>query len=149
MEEVKAPQDASALEQATLKNTKPFMFKDMTVAAKVVKVYDGDTCTCVFDTLGSGLYRHQIRLTGVDTAELKSKDPDVKALALRTRDFVADLILNKIVKLQCEGSDKYGRILGVIHIGETCINTLLIEKKLALPYDGGKKKEFLVADSAD
>jgi endonuclease YncB( thermonuclease family) len=131
-----------SLSAATLKNTKVFGFKDFTVDAKVVKVYDGDTCTCVFDTFGMGLYRHQIRLNGIDTAEIKSKDADVKALALRTRDFVADLILNKIVQLTCEGSDKYGRILGIIRIDGVCINNLLIEKKMALPYDGGTKTQF-------
>ena len=131
-----------SLLSATLKNTKVFGFKDFTVDAKVVKVYDGDTCTCVFDTFNMGLYRHQIRLNGIDTAEIKSKDADVKALALRTRDFVADLILNKIVQLTCEGSDKYGRILGIIRIDGVCVNDLLIEKKMALPYDGGTKTAF-------
>ena len=141
-EQSPAAKNDAALLSATLKNTKVFGFKDFTVDAKVVKVYDGDTCTCVFDTFNMGLYRHQIRLNGIDTAEIKSKDADVKALALRTRDFVADLILNKIVQLTCEGSDKYGRILGIIRIDGVCINDLLIEKKMALPYDGGTKTLF-------
>jgi micrococcal nuclease len=147
-ESVSAKHDLSLLD-ATLKNTKVFGFKDFTVDAKVVKVYDGDTCTCIFDTFGMGLYRHQIRLNGIDTAEVKSKDADVKALALRTRDFVADLILNKIVQLTCEGSDKYGRILGIIRIDGVCVNDLLIEKKMALPYDGGTKTAFDANPNAD
>ena len=142
----------AALEDATYKSTKPFAF-ETTVRAKVVKVYDGDTCTCVFDTFGLGLFRHQIRLSGVDTPELKSKNPDEKAAAILVRDFVAGLILGKIVDLKCEGSDKYGRILGTITVQAMpeapaiCINTLLVEKKMARSYDGGTKQEFAKAEA--
>lgn len=135
------------LDNATWKNTKPFTFKDITVNAKVIKVYDGDTCTCVFDTFGLGLYRHNVRLNGIDTAEIKSANPDVKALAIRTRDFVAELILNKMVQLRCEGTDKYGRILGLVYYDGVSISDLLLEKKLAMPYGGGKKTEFTEADA--
>ena len=131
--------NAIELKNATLKSVEKFTFNDMTVDAKVVRVYDGDTCTCVFDTFGLGLYKHQVRLNGIDTAELKSSDLAVKALALRTRDYVSRLILNKIVKLKCEGTDKYGRILGVISVDDVCVNDELLEKNMAVVYDGGTK----------
>lgn len=134
----------NVLGEATYKNTKPFAFNDMIVDAKVVKVYDGDTCTCVFDTFGLGLYRHQVRLSGIDTAEVKNKNVAEKELALKTRDFVSGLILNKVVRLKCEGSDKYGRILGVVCVGDVCVNDLLVEKKMANLYDGGAKMPIII-----
>ena len=134
--------EAITLETATLKNTLKFTF-NMIVQAKVVKVYDGDTITCVFNTFGLGLFKHQVRLNGIDTAELKSIDPNSKSQAITARDFVSDTILNKVVKLQCEGTDKYGRILGRIFIDDVCINDILISKKLAVLYDGGKKGDFI------
>jgi len=130
------------LNTATMKNSKWFSLTGFTVPAKVVKVYDGDTCTCVFDTLGLGLYKHSVRLTGIDTPEIKGKSPEEKERAREVRDFVRERILGKIVQLECKGSDKYGRVLGVItHNGDE-INKLLIDNGMALAYDGGKKTAF-------
>ena len=89
------------LENSTLKNVERFTFSNIEVDAKVVKVYDGDTCTCVFDAFGLGLYNHQVRLNGIDTADLKSTNHEVKDMALRTWYFVSTLMLNKIVRLKC------------------------------------------------
>lgn len=131
------------LSNATFKNTEWFALKDFVVPAKVVKVYDGDTCTCVFDTMGLGLYKHSVRLSGIDTPEIKSSNPKEKTRAIEVRDFLKNLILNKIVQLHCKGSDKYGRVLGVISTEDGVdINNLLVENGMALRYDGGKKKTF-------
>ena len=42
--------------------------------AKIVKVYDGDTCTCEID-LGFNITRRvKIRLVGINTPEIRTKD---------------------------------------------------------------------------
>jgi endonuclease YncB( thermonuclease family) len=134
---------AEILANATLKNIKKFEFKDMNVDAKVVKVYDGDTCTCAFDTFGIGVFRHNIRIVGIDTPELKGGSAEEKAQAIVVRDFVREKILNKMVKLHCSGSDKYGRILGKITTSKGVdLGEMLIENKMAKPYDGGKKSKW-------
>jgi micrococcal nuclease len=131
------------LNSATMKNVDWFKINDIAVQAKVVKVYDGDTCTCVFDTLGLGLYKHSIRLVGIDTPEIRGKTPEEKIRAKEVRDFVRELILDKIVQLQCKGSDKYGRILGIITTDQSIVvNDLLVDNGMAIKYDGGKKTEF-------
>ena len=130
------------LSEATVKNTEWFALSGLTVPAKVVKVYDGDTCTCVFDTMGLGLYKHSVRLTGIDTPEIKGKTQEEKIRAKEVRDFVKEKILNKVVQLECKGSDKYGRVLGIISYNGVIINDLLVSNGMALPYNGGKKKEF-------
>ena len=136
--------DLVSLMDADIKNTKWFDIKGFTTSAKVISVYDGDTCTCVFDTYGLGLYKHRIRLSGIDTPEIRGKSLEEKKTAITVRDFVREKILGKIVNLECKGSDKYGRVLGVI----TCpsgeiLNELLISNGMALKYDGGKKTEFV------
>jgi micrococcal nuclease len=132
------------LADATKKNAPWFAIKDFTISAKVVNVYDGDTCTCVFNTYGLGLYKHSVRLVGIDTPEIKGKTPEEKKAAMAVRDFVKDKILGQIVKLECRGSDKYGRVLGVITCptGEV-LNELLVSNGMALKYEGGKKTEFV------
>ena len=132
------------LTEATMKNTPWFAMKDFTVAAKVVKVYDGDTCTCIFDTYGLGLYKHSVRLVGIDTPEIHGKSPAEKEAACKARDFVRGKILGQVVNLECKGSDKYGRVLGIITgpSGEV-INDLLVSNGMALKYNGGKKTEFV------
>jgi micrococcal nuclease len=137
------------LKDATVKNTPWFGIKDFTIAAKVVKVYDGDTCTCVFDTYGLGLYKHSVRLVGIDTPEIRGKSPEEKEAAIKVRDFVREKILGQIVNLECQGSDKYGRVLGIITgpSGEV-INDLLVSNGMALKYDGGKKTKFVLPEKA-
>lgn len=131
------------LNKATMKNTEWFSMKNFTVTAKVVKVYDGDTCTCVFDTYGLGLYKHSVRLVGIDTPEIHGKSPEEKEAARKVRDFVRAKILGQIISLTCMGSDKYGRVLGIITgpSGEV-INEMLVSNGMALKYDGGKKTDF-------
>ena len=49
-----------------------FSLEGNNVSAKVVQVYDGDTCDLVFDYRGE-LVRYKCRLEGINTAELGKK----------------------------------------------------------------------------
>ena len=116
-----------------------FSFNNEEKQAKCIKVYDGDTITVVFDTFGT-LCKHRIRLYGIDTPEIRTKDLVEKEKGFEARDFLRSIILNKIITIKCGEFDKYGRLLGtVIHDGSN-INELLIEKKYAYAYFGGTKK---------
>jgi len=99
--------------------------------AKVVSVYDGDTCRADI-ALGFGvvLANKTIRLANIDTAEIRSKD---KETALVARDRLRELILGKEVVLQTikDRTGKYGRIIGTIYSGGRNINEMLIEEGLA------------------
>ena len=68
---------------------------------------------------------------------------------LLVRDFLRELILNKLVVIKCGKFDKYGRLLAYVfqyyESGKEMsisINDTLIEKKFAYPYDGGTKRIF-------
>lgn len=110
---------------------------------RVIKVYDADTITITsklpYD--GSPLYRLSVRLHGIDTPEIKGKDvtDDEKLAAKNARDFVSNLVLNKYVRLENITSEKYGRILADVYIGEIHLNSLLLKDRYAVPYDGGTK----------
>jgi endonuclease YncB( thermonuclease family) len=110
---------------------------------RVIKVYDGDTITIAsklpFDS--SPIYRLSVRLNGIDTPEMKGKgvSDEEKEAAKSAREFVSNLVLNKYVKLENIESEKYGRILADVFIGEINLNELLIKERYAVKYDGGTK----------
>lgn len=110
---------------------------------RVIKVYDADTITIAsklpFES--SPLYRLSVRLQGIDTPEIKGKDvsAEEKDAAKVARDFVTQTVLNKYVRLENVQSEKYGRLLGDVYIGDLCLNELLLKERYAVKYDGGNK----------
>jgi endonuclease YncB( thermonuclease family) len=71
---------------------------------------------------------------------MKSKNQVEKDAALRARDYLRGEILDKIVIVECGEFDKYGRLLGKIHINDLCVNNKMIELGHAKAYDGGTKE---------
>jgi endonuclease YncB( thermonuclease family) len=114
---------------------------------KVIKVYDADTITIAskLPYKESPIYRLSVRLNGLDTPEIKGKDisNEEKNAAKIARDFVTNIVLNKYVRLENIQSEKYGRILADVYIGEIHLNELLLRERYAVKYDGGTKKKPL------
>lgn len=113
--------------------------------AYVSKVYDGDTITVEVRRHGRWVVQ-SIRLAGIDTPELRTKDVTEKAMAEAARDALSTQILNEHVWLHCTGREKYGRILGDIYPTTwfrgrkaQSYNQWLLEAGYAKPYDGGAK----------
>lgn len=134
--------------------------------ARLVSVYDGDTVTLVVPVLGK-LFKFKVRLSGIDTPEIRSKSEEcrIKAHQSRTRlialfgenmgsnwDGVADLkktgmesYLNKncvLVYMQCYEFDKYGRLLADLYSSEkskTSFSEVLMAEGFAYPYHGDTK----------
>jgi len=111
---------------------------------KVVKVYDADTIT-VANRISVGgaqsdeIYRFQVRLNGIDSPEIKSKNATTKALAKQARDVLSGMIFGKIVELRNVQLEKYGRLLADVYLGDLHLNEWLVENKYAVRYDGGTK----------
>lgn len=105
---------------------------------RVVDVYDGDTMTCIIKLHSKYPYRFQIRLAGIDTCELRTKNPLIKAKAIQARQCViqevtrcSDDILQTLqtrndikayfsshptfVWLHVLSFDKYGRVLANVY----------------------------------
>jgi endonuclease YncB( thermonuclease family) len=112
---------------------------------RVIKCYDADTITIAskLPYNESPMYRLSVRLNGIDTPEIKGKgvSEEEKEAAKVARDFVANLVLNKVIRLENIQSEKYGRILADVYIGDIHLNELLIKQRYAVAYDGGTKKK--------
>lgn len=88
-----------------------------TFDAIVSKVYDGDTISV--DVRGTIT---KVRLAAIDAPELKQEDGE------EVKERLASLILNKQVKVEPVDTDRYGRVVAFITIGDTEINRMLVKE---------------------
>ena len=130
------------LQEASYVNTKPFV--PQLITGKVIKVYDGDTITIAarLPYINAPISRFSVRLSGIDSPELRTHNPTEKVAAILSRDKLHELIFDKMVTLQNVSLEKYGRILADIYIGQLHVNQWLLDNHYAIEYDGGKKTEF-------
>lgn len=138
----------------------------------VDSVYDGDTITLVVpikmeiydmessttlvlkstnphDKHNIKLNKIKVRLFGIDTPELKPSKNLIGreahiVKAKEARDFLSNMILNKLVKVKFLQNDKYGRPLVKLYANdvegkEIYLNDLMVSKGHAKEYDGGTK----------
>ena len=134
------------LADANWKNTVEFV--PMVTEGKVIKVYDCDTITIAtkFPYLTSLsesniMYRFHVRLLGIDTPEMKTKNEDEKTVAHLAQKTLSDLILNKNVSLKNTSLDKYGRVLANVYTENGIeLSNWTITNRFAVSYDGGTKK---------
>ena len=127
-----------------------FSLEGKKLKAKIVRVYDGDTCFAVF-LLHNKPVKFKIRMEGYDSPEMKpplaqeNRDKEIKA-ANKAKEELQNLVLNKIVDLECGKWDKYGRLLAKIYIDtnnkKLYVNDYMIKNGFGYPYDGGMKKQF-------
>jgi endonuclease YncB( thermonuclease family) len=108
---------------------------------KVIKVYDGDTITIASKIQNTNLpiYRFPVRLSRIDSAEIKGATNAEKEAAIKARDALHKLIFGKIVTLKNVGTEKYGRVLADVYLGEIDVSKWMLDNNYAVPYDGGKK----------
>ena len=111
------------------------------VITKVLSVYDGDTFKVAIDTYPAIVGEEiGIRVSGIDTPEIRSKSAPEKALAQKAKAEATKMLTNgKIVELKNMRRDKYFRILAEVYVDGESLAQRLINKGLAVPYDGGKK----------
>ena len=143
------------------------LFTNINMMVRVVDIYDGDTCTVVIK-LHDTYYKHSVRLCGIDTCEMKSKDAINKQNAILarnrlysmvtntklddikyTRNEIRKLLNNNVymcyLKIQC--LDKYGRFLGNLYTNDKStenFSDIMIKEHLAYKYDGGTKQEGII-----
>lgn len=109
------------MEQATYKGTKsiyehfetmiPFGFH----RCKVLKVYDGDTIWVALEVANIGLVRIKLRFDIIDTPEIRGGTDESKVEAQRSKQFVCDLILGKMITVYIDRIDPYYRYLAMIY----------------------------------
>lgn len=109
-----------------------------------IKVYDGDTITIAarLPYNKSPLYRFSVRLRDIDTPEMRGKSEKEKQDARKAQQVLSDLVLHKRVYLKNVDVEKYGRILAHVYVDNINLSTFMLNSKLAVPYDGGKKMDL-------
>lgn len=128
------------MENSDLKNLD--YFKPVINDGFVLKVYDGDTIiiACRPSNTDGKLYKYSVRIAGIDCPEIKSNNEKEKLIAERARDELNSLLFEKMVFLKNISLDKYSkRIVADVLYEEIDIGKWLIEKRLAVPYDGKTK----------
>jgi len=133
------------------KHTPIFSLKGHKTYARVVGIHDGDTLTAVFP-LHDKYWRFSIRLKGIDTCELRSKNARIRHLAEKARERLVILITGKsrydfenevcLVHLSCHEFDKYGRLLCDVYNTMqpyTSVADVLLIEKLAYVYNGNSR----------
>lgn len=111
---------------------------------KYVRNYDADTVTFnipdAHPLFGKNI---SVRVMGVDTPEIKTKNTCEKEKARTAKKIVASLLGKaKRIDLTDVKRDKYFRILADIKIDGVSLSHYLLKNNLAYPYDGGTKRKM-------
>lgn len=106
-----------------------------------VKNYDGDTITVnLYNTdpiFGENI---SVRVNGIDTPEIRGKCEKEKTIAKQAKSVVNYILNNSTyVYLKNPNRGKYFRIVADVYADDVNIADILLERGLAIPYDGGKK----------
>lgn len=113
--------------------------------AKVLRVLDGDTVELLIDLGFTVFWKSTCRLYGLNTPELKSKDPQEKDKALKAKLFLVDKVQDKDIEIRSRELDKYGRpLIDIFYKDEykdimLHLNPEIIANGYAVEYFGGKK----------
>lgn len=94
------------------------------ISGRIVRVLDGDTV----EVLETDNRLTRVRLAGIDAPE-KSQP-----FGQRSRQELSSLVAQRTVTVTGEDTDRYGRLLGTVWLGETDVNAGQIRKGLAWAY---------------
>ena len=105
----------------------------------VDRVVDGDTIDVTID-LGFSLYHKiRVRLAGIDTPEVRTKDLEEKAAGIKAKSHLVECIEKATeITLQTEKTGKYGRYLGVVYADGSNLNQILLDEGYAEVYGAEK-----------
>lgn len=93
------------------------------LAGKVIRVLDGDTVDIRVER-----NTIRIRLSGIDAPEKK------QPFGQRSKKSLGELVSYKNVKIVESGKEHYGRVLGVIFLGDLNINQEQVRRGMAWAY---------------
>lgn len=127
-----------------------FLARASGVEAQFIRAHDGDTILVDLPELKkmdefqdfSVFWSHiSVRLAGVDTPEIHGQCNKESAEAQRAKALVEDTLTHAHkVTLNNLKKDKYFRLLADIYADDVSLSELLLNAKLAVPYDGGTKE---------
>lgn len=105
---------------------------------RVVKVYDGDTVTCLDDTN----QQQKVRLAGIDAPEAGQDFGQV------SRQALAGMVFGKTIEVVDDGRDRYGRWIGRLYTDGIDVNQQMVASGNAWHYAAYSKDPALAAAQA-
>ena len=87
------------LQKLTVKTVEKFSFNGIETLGLCPRVHDGDTVTVLFKYHDS-FVKNNLRLIGLDSPELHSSVEAEAEVSRLGQQFLSNLILNKIIKIQ-------------------------------------------------
>ena len=112
-----------------------------TYLALLISVTDGDTFKARVPVWDNIEVVTSVRLAGVDTPELKGKCAAEKALALKAKARLTELLTGKEITISNIKLDKFaGRIDATVTADRDDVGATLILEGLARPYTGGTRQ---------
>lgn len=111
---------------------------------KFVKNYDADTLTVNIPGLHPLVGKKmKIRVSGVDTPEIRTKDKCEKQKARVAKKLVKNLLKGaKVINLLNIERGKYFRIVADVEIDGVILGDYLVKNGLGYPYRGGTKQKI-------
>lgn len=111
------------------------------VVDEITSIYDGDTFRCnIKGYPGIVGERIGIRIYGIDTPEMRDKNPKIKALAQKAKQFaVSKLRGAKVIELRNMRRGKFFRIVAEVWVDGKDLGKMMIKEGLAKEYYGGTK----------
>lgn len=107
---------------------------------KLSRVTDGDTfkvyLSCSYKVFCKSV---SVRVRGIDTPELKSRNPEEKERAKQARTFTRKFLTGRKITLKSCTKDKYFRLLCDVYADRESLSAALLSKNLAVLYNGGTK----------
>mmetsp|Transcript_3567 Transcript_3567/g.4771 ORF Transcript_3567/g.4771 Transcript_3567/m.4771 type:complete len:161 (+) Transcript_3567:110-592(+) len=147
-------------ERAVESKFEDFTLKDVKTHARVLSVYDGDTCTLGFKWLGK-YFKVKVRMYGYDSPEMRprknqeNREEEIKAAKL-AKEYLIGVTKDQILWAHFLDFDKYGRPLVTLYLNQymfCClgnnkenINEMMVESGHGYPYKGGTKKKFVATE---
>ncbi|MBL6928379.1 MAG: thermonuclease family protein [Rhodospirillales bacterium] len=113
------------------------------LAARVVRVIDGDTLVVRVRIWLDQEVETRVRLFGVDTPEIRGKCPEERRMALEARTLIEQIGGDKVF-LHDVRYGKFARrvVARVSSIRSADFATALLKSGLARPYDGKKRQSW-------
>ncbi|HEX5285749.1 MAG TPA: thermonuclease family protein [Polaromonas sp.] len=104
------------------------------IACKVAGVHGGDTFTC----LDSSKKQLTVRLAEIDTPE------SAQPYAIQSRQVLSDLISAKKVTLRVQDTDRDGRTVARVYVGNTNVNAQMVRRGAAWVFRQFSKDKALI-----
>jgi endonuclease YncB( thermonuclease family) len=103
----------------------PLMAAEYT--GKVTSISDGDTLTLLVSD-GASFKQVKVRLGEIDTPERK------QPYGTRAQQVLSDLAYNKQARVVVQDTDRYGRTVGRVYVGNLDVNVEMIRQGAAWAY---------------